>query len=91
MYSLFCFRITGERCPCSVHHAEQASLDDIPECFRRSLLERSEVSITCIVDQHIQPTKFIDSLLHGELSGLLIANIQFDGKDALSIVMDQRV
>src|SRR5713101_8663700 len=61
---------------CCVHHAVEACVHDRLEVLRTHLLERRKLSITGIVDQHVEPPECIHCQLHGSFCCGFIAHFQ---------------
>jgi|ERR1700677_3113336 hypothetical protein len=63
---------------------------DSLEVLPTHLLERRKLSVTSIVDQHIEPPEGVHRQLHGCLCCGLIAHFQGNGLQPLAILRHQR-
>src|SRR6266481_2677198 len=75
---------------CCVHHAVEACVHDRLEVLPTDLLEGRKLSITGIVDQHVEPPECIHCQLHGSFCCGFVAHFQFHGFHLLAVLRDQR-
>ena len=88
LFSLAHHRQRGAR---RIHDTEQTRLHHIAKLLGCHLLKWSKVSIACIVHQYIQPAILVQSDLHGGLRRLFLTNIQLYRRDALPVLLYERV
>src|ERR1700682_3602885 len=78
-----------DRGACCVHHAIKACVHDRLEVLRTHLLEGRKLSITGIVDQHVQPPEGVHRQLHGGLCCSLIAHFQRHRLHPSDVLLDK--
>src|ERR1700731_920913 len=72
-----------------VHHPAKARVHDGLEILRTHLLERCNLPVTSIVDEHVQTPEALHRQLHGCLCGGLIAHFQPGGLHPLAVLRHQ--
>ena len=72
-----------------VHDAKEIGLELGAEVLNGRVLDRGQVSIAGVVDQHIEPAEHVNGQLDGRDRGTLIGDIQRDGAHVVAVTLNQ--
>jgi hypothetical protein len=81
----------GQRGFGHIHDAEEVGLDLRPEVPERDVLDRREVGVAGVVDDHVEPPERAERELDGGLGGVRVGDVERDRPDLVAVCHDDVV